>query len=67
MAKSRNRGKPAKKERKTRTAEVEVVEESAGMGWETGVAILTALILLAAILITDWGLGTHSGAGMFFK
>ncbi len=70
MARSRSRGAQrggkAKKERKPRTTEVEVVEESAGLGWETGVAILTGLVILAAILVTDWGLGKHCGEGIFF-
>ena len=71
MARSRSRGvraKPAKapKERKGRTTEVEVVEETAGLGWESGVAILTGVVILIAILITDWGLGKFSDAGIFF-
>ena len=70
MARSRSRGVQkggkAKKERKTRTTEVEVVEESDNMGWETGVAILTGVLILVAILVTDWGLGKHYGEGIFF-
>jgi hypothetical protein len=62
------RAKPAKapRERKGRTTEVEVVEEQPGLGWETGVAILTGILILVAILITDWGLGKYSDAGIFF-
>jgi hypothetical protein len=48
-------------------AEVEVVEESKGMGWEGGVAIITTILLLVAILMTDYDLGKHYGTGMFFK
>lgn len=56
--------KQPRRERAPRT-EVEIVEEDSGPGWETGVAILTALLILAAILITDYGLG-FSGEGIFF-
>lgn len=47
--------------------QVDVVEEQKGMGWEGGVAIVTTLLLIAAILVTDYELGTHYGAGVFFK
>ena len=70
MARSRSRStrgaRSAPKERKARTTEVEVVEEQPGMGWETGVAIVTGILILVAILITDWGMGKHGGGGIFF-
>ena len=47
--------------------EVEVVEEKKGMGWEGGVAIVTTIVLLVAILCVDYDLGHKYGAGMFFK
>ena len=63
----RGRTQPAAKparQRKPR-AEVEVVDEESGPGWETGVAVLTGIIILVAILITDYNLGL-SGEGIFF-
>jgi len=43
------------------------VEEQGGPTWEAGVAILTTLLLIAAILFTDYHVGVHYGEGMFFK
>ena len=65
----RSKGKPEPKkvvvkERKTRT-EVEVVEEQAGAGWETGVAILTGFLLLVAILVVDYNLGQNDSGLLF--
>lgn len=48
-------------------AEVEVVEEGRGLGIDEGVIILTTLCFLAAVLITDYALGTYYGEGLFFK
>jgi len=48
-------------------AEVEVVEESKGLGMEDGIAIVTAVMLLAAFLLTDHYRGTRYGEGMLFK
>ena len=59
--------KPAKGEKRQASAEVEVVEEKKGMGWEGGVAIVTTIILLVALLCVDYDLGHKYGAGMFFK
>ena len=61
----RSSGGKAKKS-KARTAEVEVVEESAGPGWEEGVAVITAILIHVAILIVDKGLGSNYDAGIFF-
>jgi len=58
-AKSRKAAAPA--------AEVEVVEESSGMTIDDGIPIITTLLLLVAILMTDYVLGTHYGEGLFFK
>ena len=55
--------RPAK-ERKPRT-EVEVVDEQAGAGWETGVAILTGFLLLVAILVVDYNLGQNDSGLLF--
>jgi len=74
MARSRTRSagrskaaKPAprKKETKPRT-EVEIVDDDGGPGWETGVALLTGVLILVAILVVDYGLGAHYDAGVFF-
>jgi hypothetical protein len=55
--------------RRPAPAEVDVVvdESKGGMGWAEGVAILTTLLLIAAILVTDYELGHHYGLGVFFK
>ena len=53
--------------KKSKSTEIEVVEEAEGGGsWETGVAVLTGVILLAACLVVDYGLGAY-GEGLFFK
>jgi non-canonical (house-cleaning) NTP pyrophosphatase len=64
------RGPVAARQTKSKTparamAEVEVVEESGGMGLEGGVAIATTVLLLVAILFVDKHLGSY-GSGMFF-
>ena len=61
------RAKPvrAKKERQPRT-EVEIVDEDEGPGWETGVAVLTGILILVSILIVDYGLGKNYDAGFLF-
>ncbi len=45
-------------------ADVEIVEESGGDGWETAVAVVTALILIAAIVCVDLQRGWY-GEGLF--
>ncbi|MBK8178262.1 MAG: hypothetical protein IPK67_05080 [Planctomycetes bacterium] len=70
MAKSRKiastkAGKPA--DRQAPAAEVEVVEEKKGMSWEDGVAVITTVVILVAVLCVDYDLGHKFGAGMFFK
>ena len=79
MARSRSRGAGARKgggeSRSTKSrkkaapavAEVEVVEESAGLSIDDGIPMVTTLVLLVAILVTDYVLGTHYGEGLFFK
>lgn len=47
-------------------AEAEVVEEADGMGMEGGIAVITALMLLAGCLFLDYHLGSHYDAGLFF-
>lgn len=58
---SRAAGKPAK------GGDVEVVEEAGGMDLDTGVGIVTALLLIAALLLLDYELGRSLGAGIVFK
>ena len=48
-------------------AEVDVVVEKKGMGWEGGVAIFTTIVLVLACLCVDYDLGHKFEAGMFFK
>jgi hypothetical protein len=69
MAKSRKIAstKSAKPDKKAATSEVEVVEEKQGMGWEGGVAIVTAIVLVVAVLCVDYDLGQKYGQGIFFK
>lgn len=66
MAKS-TKGKPAAKPaaKAVRAPEAPVAEERSGMTWEDGVAIFTAVALIAAILVADKGLAGY-GAGTFF-
>ena len=69
MAKSRRTAASPRSERSTRRAPeaVEIVEEKKGMGWESGVAVVTVLLLFVAILLTDYHLGAHYAKGLFFK
>jgi hypothetical protein len=45
--------------------EVKVVEEKPGIGIDGGIAVMTTVLLLAAILFVDYHLGTYD-AGLFF-
>ena len=59
--------KATSRKSKKAAAEVEVVEEAEeGGGLDTGIAVITAVMLLVAILFVDAHLGQY-GAGMFFK
>jgi hypothetical protein len=59
------RTKSRKQTTTSSTADVEVVEEAPGEGIDTGIAIATCLMLVAAILFLDAELGRY-GAGVFF-
>lgn len=64
-------GKPAParaaaKSKKAATSDVEVVEESPGIGIDAGIAIMTAVMLLAALVCTDKIMGMF-GEGILFK
>ena len=56
---------PKAKSKKVTTTEIEVVEESPGEGIDAGIAIITTVILVAAILFVDAFRGA-SGEGLFF-
>ena len=68
MAKSTSRaGKPAAKvTAKTTKTPAAAGDTKSGLGFEGGVAILTTLLLIAAILMVDHELGPL-GKGIFFK
>jgi hypothetical protein len=70
MAKSSRRAASPRSERPSKRsteAAVEIVEEKQGLNWESGVAVITGLLLFIAILLTDYHLGAHYAGGMFFK
>lgn len=69
MAKSSARSAKTEKKpaRSGKTTAVEVVEEGSGdSGVDAMTAIVTALVLIAAIVLVDHELGAM-GAGFFFK
>lgn len=65
---SAGRGAKATSRKKAAPAavEVEVVEESRGLGIDDGIAILTGVLLLGAFLMTDHFRGVKYGDGMLF-
>jgi len=63
-AKAREPKATSKKPRRP-SAEVEVVGEAPGEGVETGILVITTLVLLAAFLYVDSLRGIY-GEGMFF-
>lgn len=70
MARSRSRSsssRSASSRKSSASAEVEVVEESGGMGIDDGIPIITTVLLIAALMMVDYAIGTHYGAGFFFK
>lgn len=52
---------------KAKGGDVEVVEEAGGMDLDTGVGIVTTLLLILALLLIDYELGKSLGAGIVFK
>jgi hypothetical protein len=58
-------GKVTQVEDETGTAQVAVVEKP-GMSMADGIAIATTLLLLAALVMTDYYLGKRYGKGIFF-
>jgi hypothetical protein len=72
MATSKSRAPAARKTTsraagKAAAGDVEVVEEAGGMDLDTGVGIVTALLLITALVLIDYELGKAFGAGMLFK
>ncbi len=70
MAKSTTRRgiappRAAAKSRKPASSDVEVVEESPGLGLDAGIAVLTSLVLVAAIVLIDM-LQAKNGDGLLF-
>ncbi|MBM3988190.1 MAG: hypothetical protein FJ294_09575 [Planctomycetes bacterium] len=67
MAKSTRPAKADKKAaaKSAKTASVEVVEEAQGMGFVEAATIVTALVMIAAIVLVDHELGAL-GQGVFF-
>jgi len=47
--------------------EVEVVEEAGGMDLDAGLGIVTFLLLIVALVLVDYEMGTKMGAGILFK
>jgi hypothetical protein len=43
------------------------VEDTPGLSMGDGLVITTTLLLVAAILLTDYMLGAHFGRGLFFS
>ncbi len=70
MAKSTARSAKTEKKAPARggraTTAVEVVEEGGDNGVDAATAVVTALVLIAAVLMVDHELGAL-GAGLFFK
>jgi hypothetical protein len=55
----------AAKSKKPASSSVEVVEESPGIGTEAGMAIMTSVVLLIALVLVDMMQGKN-GDGIFF-
>ncbi len=55
----------SRKARTAPTADVEVVEESSGADIDTGIAVITTIVLVAAFLFVDAIRGQY-GEGLFF-
>jgi hypothetical protein len=71
---SRRTDRPAGKvvrETKITSRKVEIEEQDPdakpGMGMADAIALVTFVIMLGAILVTDYGLGHQFATGVFFK
>ncbi|MDG1499337.1 MAG: hypothetical protein P8N31_05360 [Planctomycetota bacterium] len=67
MANSRARSSKSKATSRRKAPAAAVVEEAPKGGLETGIAVLTALILVTAFMLVDFELGKSYGEGQFFK
>jgi hypothetical protein len=68
MAKSQARSSRSKApSRRNAPAAAAVVEEAPSGGLETGLAVLTAILLVTAFFFVDYQLGENYGEGQFFK
>ena len=62
------RGQPPRavaKSKKPAAAEVESAEEPTGIGFEAGLAIMTSIVLLAALVLVDM-MQAKNGDGLIF-
>ncbi len=64
-AKAQPRTPKAKSKKPAPAAEVEVVEEAGGEGIDTGIVVITSIILVVAFVFVDQLRGVF-GEGMFF-
>ena len=53
--------------RRAAADDVEVVEEAGGMDLDAGIGIVTFLLLVVALVLIDYEMGTNMGAGFLFK
>lgn len=53
--------------RRVATEEVDVVDEPGGMDLDTGIGIVTLVLLVVALVLVDFEMGKHMAAGFLFK
>jgi len=56
----------AKSRKPSASASVEVVEEAPGLGIDAGIAVMTTVVLVAALVLIDMMQGVN-GDGIFFN
>ena len=54
------------KSKRASTSDVEVVEEAPGLGLDAGIAVMTTVVLLAALVLLDMMQG-RNGDAIFFN
>lgn len=67
MARSKSRSGSSRRSAPSEVAEVEIVSEESGLGFEVALAIITTVVLLAAVIMIDYDRGANYGEGMLFK
>ena len=67
MARSKSRSGSSRRSATAEVAEVEIVSEESGLGFEVALAIITTVILLAAVIMIDYDRGANYGEGMLFS